>query len=148
MSGGCARSCRSNSFSACTTTTETEKPPFRRAWATSSASSSLSSTCSTRSWPGCGAKSLLGVMSQACQMLGIFHDGRLIDDQPVQSDGLDRLPELFEINWFLDIAVSAQIVTGHQIPLFFRRSHDHDRDNLGPRVGLDLLEHFHPIHFR
>src|ERR1700687_5874763 len=144
-SGRCARSCRSNSASSCTTTTEAEKPPRRSARATSSASSSLSSMCSTRSWPGCGARSSVSVMRHTCQLLRSLHDGRLIDDQPVQSDRLDRLPELSEVDWFLDIAVSPQVVTGHQIPLFFRRSHDDDWDGLGPRVTLDLFEHFHPV---
>src|SRR5208337_712821 len=151
MSGRCKRSCRSNSASACTTTAEPEKPPLRRAWATSSASSLLSSMCSTRSSLGWGAShdpALVSVMSRACQMLETFHYGRLIDDQPVQSDCLDRLPELIEVNWFLDIAVGPQVVTGHQVPLFFRRGHDDDGDNLSPRVTLDLFEHFHPIDFR
>src|ERR1700693_2745318 len=125
---------------------ETEKPPFRRARATSSASSWLSSTCSTRSWPGCAARSLVGSMSRSCKILGVFHYyRRLIDDQPVQSHALDRFPELFEVDWFLNIAVSSQVVTGRQIPLLFRRGHDDDRDRLGPGVALDLFEHFHPI---
>src|ERR1700676_4508470 len=147
-SGRCKGSCRSNSASACTTTMETEKPPFRRAWATSSASSWLSSTCSTRSWPGCGARPLVGSMSRSCEMLGLFHYyRRLIDDQPVQSDALDRFPELFEIDWLLNVAVSSQVVAGRQVPLFFRRGHDDDRDRLRPRVALDLFEHFHPVDF-
>src|SRR6202171_983395 len=125
---------------------ETEKPPFRRARATSSASSWLSSTCSTRSWPGWGARSLLGSMSRSCEIMGVFHYyRRLIDNQPVKSHALDRLPELFEVDWFLNIAVSSQVVTGRQIPLFFRRGHDDDRDRPRPRVALDLFEHFHPI---
>src|ERR1700682_6273813 len=144
-SGRCRGSCRSNSASAWTTTMETEKPPFRRAWATSSASSWLSSTCSTRRWPVCGVRSLVGPMRRSCEMLALFqYYRRLIDDQPVQSHALDRLPELFEVDWFLDIAVSSQVVTGRQIPFFFRRGHDDDRNRLGPGVALNLFENFHP----
>ena len=57
----------------------------------------------------------------------------------------DRLPKSLEVNGFLDIAVSSQIVTGHQIPFLFRGGHNDDWDSLGPGVTLDLFEHLHPI---
>ena len=71
----------------------------------------------------------------------------LIDDQPVQSHALHSLPELVEVDWFLDIAVSSQVVPGYQVPLFFGRGHDDNWDRLRPRVALCLSEHFHPIDF-
>src|ERR1700690_3238276 len=149
MSGGCERSSRSNSPSVCTNTTEAEKPPFRKALAANSASSWSSSTCSTRSWVGWNAGSLVGGMSRSCQMPGVFCcGGRLIGDQPVQAHRLDGLPELVEIDRFLDIAVGSQVVTGHQIPLFFGGGHNDHRDGSGPGVALDLFEHFHSVHFR
>src|SRR6202166_1778395 len=70
---------------------------------------------------------------------------RLIRNQPIQSHGFDRLPELAEVDRFLDIAVRPQIVSTHQIPFFFRGSHNDDWDGLGSPVTLDLSEHFHPI---
>src|SRR5580704_406263 len=127
MSGACERSSCSNSDSVCTNTTEAEKPPFRRASTASSASSWSSSTCSTRSGPLGSARSLLAVMvmSQCIQMPEAFRQrGRLIGDQPVQSHGLDRIPELVEVHRFLDIAVRSQVVTRHQIPLFFGGRHN------------------------
>src|SRR5216684_53837 len=145
MSGSCKPSCCSNSLSSCTTATEIEKPPFRRDSATSSASSSLSSTCSTRNWPGWGTGLLAAIMNQPCQMPGILHYWRLIDDHPVQAYALHCLPELVEIDRLLDIAVGSQVVTRHQIPLFLRGGHDDDRDSLGPRITLDLFQYFHPI---
>src|SRR5580658_7113228 len=145
MSGRCASSSRSNPFSSCTTAAETEKPPLRSVATTSSASSSLSSTCSTRSWPGSGPRSSVSVIRRYLPVKRIFRDRRVVGDQPVQSHALHRLPELLEVNWFLDIAIGSQVVARDQIPLFFRRRHDDNRDDLGPRIALDLSQHLEPI---
>src|SRR5438445_9345745 len=49
--------------------------------------------------------------------------GRLIGDQPVQPYLLDCTSKLVEIHALLDVAVCAQAITIHEIPLFFRGSH-------------------------
>jgi hypothetical protein len=67
--------------------------------------------------------------TRRCHFMHAMSRDRLIDDQPVQSYALDRVPELVEVDWFLDIAVSPQVVTGHQIPLFFRGGHNDDWDS-------------------
>jgi len=45
---------------------------------------------------------------------------RLIDDQPVQPDALNRLPKLVEVDRFLNITVRSQVVTVHEVAFFFR----------------------------
>src|SRR5437867_7078876 len=65
--------------------------------------------------------------------------GRLIGDQPVQPYLLDCISKLVEIHGLLDVAVCAQAITIHEIPLFFRGSHDDHGDSLGPRIALICL---------
>src|SRR5437764_845110 len=72
--------------------------------------------------------------------------GRLIGDQPVQPYLLDCISKLVEIHGLLDVAVCAQAITIHEIPLFFRGSHDDHGDSLGPRIAVDLPEDFDSIH--
>src|SRR5437867_4524327 len=72
--------------------------------------------------------------------------GRLIGDQPVQPYLLDCISKLVEIHGLLDVAVCAQAITIHEIPLFFRGSHYDYGDSLGLRVAFDLPEEFDFIH--
>src|SRR6266566_3706567 len=72
--------------------------------------------------------------------------GRLIGDQPVQPYLLDCISKLVEIHGLLDVAVCAQAITIHEIPLFFRGSHYDHGDSLGPRIAFDLPEDFDSIH--
>src|ERR1700678_2124278 len=148
MSGGRERSCSRKSPSVCTNTTEAAKPPARRASAASSASSWLSSTCSTRSELVWGARALAVVICRSCQMPDVLSRERgLIGAQPVQSYALHRPSELVEVDRLLDVAVSPQVVTSHQVALFFGGGHDHHRDGSGPGIALDLFQHFHAIDF-
>jgi hypothetical protein len=51
-------------------------------------------------------------------MLWLFRYGRLIDDQPIQTDGPNHIPKLLEVNRLLDEAVDPKVIAGHQVALF------------------------------
>src|ERR1022692_4210475 len=132
MSGMWARSARSNSASSMTTTMEAENPPFLSACATSSASSSLSSTCNTCSFPGGSSARLSSRMSHCSRT------------RPL----LDGIAKLLEVDRFLNIAVHPQVIAGDQIPLFFGRSHNHGGNVPGARIALDLGQHLQSVDLR
>jgi hypothetical protein len=81
-------------------------------------------------------------------MVNVFQHRRLVDHYPIQSDGLDRLAKLVEIDGLLDVAVHTQVVAVHQIPFLFRRSHDDHWNRPGPGIALYLPQDVHTIHFR
>src|SRR5450755_4189570 len=145
MSGTCARTSRSNSRWSMTTTTEAEKPPLRSACATSSASSLSSSTCNTWSFAGGTSAWLSSRMGLLCLLKRVADGGRLIDDQPIQPDILDRIPISLEVDRLLNVAVGPQMITGDQVPLFFGRGHNDDRNDPGARIALELGEYFQSV---
>src|SRR2546423_1985009 len=110
-----------NSSALVATSAETLSPPFFSSCNVSSPSSGLSSSNSTRN-----VSTLQGscpclpasVMSLSCSMRCAITYGRLIGDQPVQSDLFDSFSKLVEIYWLLNVAVGAQSVAIYQVPLF------------------------------
>jgi Stage II sporulation protein E (SpoIIE) len=66
--------------------------------------------------------------------------GRLVDHKPVQADTFDRLPELIEVNRFLDVAVRPQSIALHQVPLFLRGRRDLEVNQILSQVNRMLMD--------
>jgi hypothetical protein len=71
-----------------------------------------------------------------------------IDHQPVQSNRLDGLAKLIEIDRLLYVTVGAQAEGLPDVPIFPGRGQDHYWDGSGSRIGLNLLEHLDAVDFR
>src|SRR5262249_9166663 len=73
---------------------------------------------------------------------------RLAQDRPEAADVADRLDEMLEDDRLDDVGVGAEAVGVDQGLVLPRgRQHD-DRDRPQRVVGLDLTQHFEPVHFR
>src|SRR5690606_4860902 len=69
-------------------------------------------------------------------------DGRraLVEQEPVEAQRAHRLLELVEVYRLDDVAVDAEVVALHLVPLLVRGGHHDDGDPAGAGVGLDLAQ--------
>src|SRR5262245_50791605 len=61
---------------------------------------------------------------------------------------MDGLDEVFQVDWFGDVAVGMQAVSGEDVPLGLRGGQDYNRNSLQVCIGLDLREDLPPIFSR
>src|SRR6476659_4982140 len=71
--------------------------------------------------------------------------GRLVQAEPVMSQGLDRIPELFIPDWLLHAAVGSKLIALGQLAGILGRCQHHDRDQAGPRVAPDRSQYIETI---
>src|SRR5256714_11262887 len=71
--------------------------------------------------------------------------GRLVQDEPVEPELADGLDELTEIHGLADVAVRAQPIPGHDVPLLPGRGEDDDREQAGARGGADAPQYLQPV---
>src|ERR1700722_20407992 len=72
----------------------------------------------------------------------------LVHYQPVQAQLADHLLKLGEVYGLLNVAVYAQLVAGHHIPLLVGGGQQNDGNGPGGGILFQLLEHLQTVDFR
>src|SRR5882762_2865480 len=85
--------------------------------------------------------SLAGGLSRAFEAL----NGRLVENGPEQTELLNRVDQLLEVNRLDDVGIDPKLIALHEVLLFAGGGEDDDRNRFHLFVALDLAKHLHAI---